>query len=305
MGPGYLRPPFQPCVRFYRTRLTDGLLAQHAHLLHSIRWRGPCRAVAPIRSLGSTRATPHEATLGEHEERTEGFSCFSIGLLGLAAMPSRLPPAVRVTKAELLPSDGVMTAVVTGTMSPSDSLPARTRFAFGLSGPLRRTSAAGEGLSCSVSGWRCVPPSLPRGRPASLRLGFRCSRSPSPRRERLGHPPFRAFISRGCKVHASALRPTALLPCQQPDGCRRAFDTPLSKGILGPRPGSATRRAGAYRGGTPTRKSDTAWNPPGEPCSNRAGSVRTHHGSDSKSVAAPTAPPSRYTPGRPGRRGRT
>src|SRR5262245_2751937 len=56
-----------------------------------------------------------------------------MGLLGLAAMPSRLPPRTRVTKVEPLPSGGVLPAAVDGTTSPSASLPARFRIARVLS----------------------------------------------------------------------------------------------------------------------------------------------------------------------------
>jgi len=69
--------------------------------------------------------------------------------------------------------------------------------------------------------------------------------------------PFRAFMSRGCKVHLS-IGPANLLPSQKPYGPLRAFDIPLRRQALTGRLGSATRRTGAYRGGTFTRKSDTA-----------------------------------------------
>jgi len=64
--------------------------------------------------------------------------------------------------------------------------------------------------------------------------------------------PFRVVLSRGCKVHLS-IGPVNLLPSQQPYGHLRAFDIPLRRIALAPRPESATRRTGAYRDGTFTR----------------------------------------------------
>ena len=55
-------------------------------------------------------------------------------------------------------------------------------------------------------------------------------------------------------------------------GSRKAFDTPLSRRGRPRRPGSATRRSGAYRGGTSTRKSNAARiTPPSRD------SIRTYH----------------------------
>ena len=135
---------------------------------------------------------------------------------------------------------------------------------------LRPTWAAETGLSCSVSGCVDVPSSIPRGCPASLPAS-RCSLLPSPWHERLGLPiPFRVLMSRGCKVHLS-IGPANLLPSRRPYDLRRAFDIPLRRQALAPRPGPATRRSGAYRDGTLTRKSDTARL---AACDE---SVRTHH----------------------------
>ena len=69
--------------------------------------------------------------------------------------------------------------------------------------------------------------------------------------------PFRAHLSRGCKVHFD-VGPTHLLPSRKPYGLLRAFDIPLRRKALAPRLGPATRCSGAYRDGTFTRKSDTA-----------------------------------------------
>ena len=117
---------------------------------------------------------------------------------------------------------------------------------------LRPTWAARTGFSCSVSGCVDVPSSIPRGCPASLPVSG-CSLLPSSWHERLGLPiPFRVLMSRGCKVHLS-IGPDHLLPSRKPLGFLRAFDIPLGRAALTPRPGSATRRSGAYRDGTLTR----------------------------------------------------
>jgi len=80
----------------------------------------------------------------------------------------------------------------------------------------------------------------------------RCSLLPSPCHERLGHPTLSGFYLTGLQgsLHAG---PAVLLPSRKLYGSPRAFDIPLRRRGLSPRPGSATRRAGAYRGGTPTR----------------------------------------------------
>ena len=70
--------------------------------------------------------------LGHREEIVLEFSHFLKGCLGLATMPSRLPPYTAMTKAGSLPSTGVLITGVNGTMNPSDSRPARSPFAVGL-----------------------------------------------------------------------------------------------------------------------------------------------------------------------------
>ena len=173
-----------------------------------------------------------------------------------------------------------MAAAVVGTTSPSESLPARCRFASGLSTAL-----------CPDEGGR-VGPLLFRVR-LSLRASLNtpeasCARmqshAPVPtgtvcclRREMSGSAtsPFGLSISRGCKVHAFALKPGPLLPSQQPYSRLRALDAPLRWEALAPvHPGPATRLSGDYRGGTFTRKSDTTGNPA---LNERSDSVRTHH----------------------------
>ena len=78
------------------------------------------------------------------------------------------------------------------------------------------------------------------------------------RRDMIGSasPPFRPLISRGCKVHAFALGLRRCSP-PSPEG-PRVLDAPLRRADFAARPEPATRRTGAYRGGTYTRKFDTA-----------------------------------------------
>jgi hypothetical protein len=144
-------------------------------------------------------------------------------------------------------------ATFIATTSPSDSLSARRDFAFRLYPPpppdvgrrggspqfRTRLSLRARFLTPGVS---CAPPGLPKR-----------SLLPSPRNDGLGHSPFRVPISRGCKVHASALGPQVRSPRPEPLDSGRAFDAPLRRRRLRRRPEPATRRSGAYRGGTCTR----------------------------------------------------
>ena len=65
--------------------------------------------------------------------------------------------------------------------------------------------------------------------------------------------------------------PADLLPSVKPYDSTRAFDAPLRRQGLPRRPGPATRRFGAYRDGTSTRKLDTAR------IAARGDSIRTYH----------------------------
>jgi len=147
------------------------------------------------------------------------------------------------------------------TVGPSDSLSTRRDFGFPLYPPPspnvgRRVGSPQFRIRLSLRarfstpGVSCAPPGLPKR-----------SLLPSPRHDWLGHSPFRAPISRGCKVHASALGPQVRSPREEPLGSSRAFDAPLRCRPLGRHPEPATRRSGAYRGGTSTRKSDAAPRP--------------------------------------------
>jgi hypothetical protein len=139
------------------------------------------------------------------------------------------------------------------TVGPSDSLSTRRDFTFRLypppspdvgrrgGSPQFRTRLSLRALF-STPGVSCAPPGLPKR-----------SLLPSPRHDWLGHSTFRLLISRGCKVHASALGPQGRSPRARPPGLRRALDAPLRCRPLRRHPEPATRRSGAYRGGTCTR----------------------------------------------------
>jgi hypothetical protein len=181
----------------------------------------------------------------------------STGLMGLAAMPSHLPPATRTTKAGPLPSTGVVATGIDGTTNPSDSLPARPPFAFGLweppspdigrwVGPLLFRVELSSHALLSTPGKSCAAPCS----------GAVCCL----RRDMIGSafPPFGSLLSRGCKVHPFGLGLRLCSPGSRHTPRTRALDAPLGTGDLSPGLEPATRRFGAYRDGTFTRKFDTA-----------------------------------------------
>jgi len=137
-------------------------------------------------------------------------------------MPSRLPPHTSVTKAGPLPIPRVLPAgKVLWTPRTPSRLPVLSPSAYRPG--LCRTSAAGEGLSCSVSGCRRMLSSIPRGCPASIR----CSDAVCClRRDMIGSatPPF-GYISHeaarfaSCWAYGFASRPGAV---QLPSGFRRS-----------------------------------------------------------------------------------
>jgi hypothetical protein len=157
-------------------------------------------------------------------------------------------------------------------MSPSDSLSTRRDFTFRLYPPPspdvgRRGGSPQFRIRLSLRALSLTP-GVSCASPDSTR-----SLLPSPWHDRLGRSPFRVPISRGCKVHAFALGPQVRFPRVEPLGSNRAFDAPLRWRPLERHPEPATRRPGAYRGGTSTRKSDPA---PGPSCPGPV-PFRTHH----------------------------
>ena len=108
-------------------------------------------------------------------------------------------------------------ATFIATMGPSDSLSTRQDFALRLYPPPspnvgRRGGSPQFRIRLSLRALF-----LPRECPAPLRLPKR-SLLPSPRNDGLGHSTFRLPISRGCKVHASALGPQVRSPRVKPYG---------------------------------------------------------------------------------------
>jgi len=171
-------------------------------------------------------------------------------------------------------------AAFLATMGPSDSLSTRRDFTFRLYPPPspdvgRRGGSPQFRIRLSLRALSLTP-GASCASPDSVR-----SLLPSPWHDRLGRSPFRALISRGCKVHAFALGPQVCFPRAEPLGSTRAFDAPLRCRPLERHPEPATRRSGAYRGGTSTRKSDPA---PGPGCPDPV-PFRTHHARDPRTRA--------------------
>jgi len=163
-----------------------------------------CRtSLRQIRSNNAWKRRPG-SRLAARKSACWSSRTLSTGLLGLAAMPSHLPPATRATKAGPLPSTGVVAAGIVGTTNPSDSLPARATFALGLCssplpdvgrwvGPLLFRAGLSSHALLSTPGKSCAAP----GSHAVCCL----------RRDMIGSafPPFGSLVSRGCKVHPFGL----------------------------------------------------------------------------------------------------
>jgi hypothetical protein len=129
---------------------------------------------------------------------------FPMGLMGLAAMPSHLPPATHATKAEPLPSPGVVAAGIVSTTDSSDSLLARLPFALGLWAPLSPDDGRQVGpllFRIELSSHALL--NTPGKSCAAPRSGAVCCL----RRDMIGSafPPFGSLLSRGCKVHPFGL----------------------------------------------------------------------------------------------------
>ena len=174
-------------------------------------------------------------------------------------MPSHLPPRASVTKAGPLPSTGItrLQRYYEPLGLPPNSAPFRTRLIGAVFAGRRRSGRASPVPCRAVAA--CSPPYPGDVLHPSGSAG--CSLLPSPRHDRLGHPSLSG-------AHVSGLQgllqagPAALLPSFGLDRDRtlpnRAFDAPLGRRDLARRLEPATRLSGDYRGGTSTRKSDTA-----------------------------------------------
>ena len=157
------------------------------------------------------------AVLGWREEHVLEFSCFCDGVVGPEGHALTLTSTSCATKAGSLPSNGVMAAIVSGTTNPSDSLPARRDFGITLYAPGLPDEGCRVG-SLLFRAWLSPRASLCTPEVSCTRMQSHDPASTGAvcclRRDMSGSAtsPFRASISRGCKVHAFALRPTALLP---------------------------------------------------------------------------------------------
>ncbi len=90
----FLRAPFKPCVRFSRTRLTDGLLMPHSRFPDSELSPRLRQDVTPVDSVVQRMEASLRAALGSDEESALELSYFIdrvVGPLGhaLALTPSR------------------------------------------------------------------------------------------------------------------------------------------------------------------------------------------------------------------------
>ena len=142
-------------------------------------------------------------------------------------MPLRLPPYTGTTKAGSLPSSGLVDRrhrYYEPLGLPPSTIPFRHRLigtAFARRGPPGRVSPVPYQavLTC--------PPPYPVGvlHPSGLTDAVCCLRRGMS--DSATHP-FRAPMSRGCKVHLS-IGPANLLPSQKPYGLLRAFDIPLGR----------------------------------------------------------------------------
>lgn len=184
-------------------------------------------------------------------------------------MPSHLPPVPSVIEAGPLPSSRVHG--LHRYYEPLGLPPGTTPFHLRLIGAaFARRGPPGRASPVPRRTFSTCPPPYPGGvhRPLRYSDDVCCLR-----RDMIGSatPPFGAYLTR---LQGSLdAGPADLLPSDGlPTETAKAFDTPLSRRDLAPRPGSAARRTGAYRGGTRTRWLDEASMP-----AQTAGSFRTHH----------------------------
>ena len=163
-----------------------------------------CRtSLLQIRSNSAWKRRPG-SRLAARKSACWSSRTLSMGLLGLAAMPSHLPPDTRATKAGSLPSAGVVATGIDGTTNPSDSLPARLPFALGLWAPPSPDVGRWVGpllFRVGLSSHALL--NTPRKSCAAPASGAVCCL----RREMIGSafPPFGSLLSRGCKVHPFGL----------------------------------------------------------------------------------------------------
>ncbi len=270
--PHHLRPPFKPYVRISRIRLTDGLLMRRACLLDNEPLPRLQQDVTPPEPVGQRVEASLPVALGQHEEPALEFSYFVFGVVGSGDHALALTPLRRRDQSRAPSLDQVFTRrhQYYGPLGLPPGLTPFHRRLIGIASTGRRPP--GRASPVPHRAVSACPPPYPEG--VLHRSGSRCSLLPSLRREQLGQPLLSGSRFTGLQgsLHAG---PADLLPTPELYSSRWALDTPLRRRDLSRRPGSATRRSGAYRDGTLTRKSDAAGTDPHVP---GAGSVRTHHG---------------------------
>ena len=263
-GCGQYRPVRRRCCTSWRNSSTPS-----CSIIDSV---SPSTPAAPLFALtrfhASARTSPRQirsysawkrrlpASLGSHVKPALELSDFVrrvVGPLGhaLALTPSRRRDQSRALSLQRLsPPSSLLRAPRTPSRHDAISPSAYTR-------RLRPTWAAEEGLPSSASGCPYVPSSLPRERPAPLRppRAVCCLR-----RDMIGSatPPFGFLSHEAAKFTLSHWARRFAPLARGHTASRRAFDAPLRRADLSSRPEPATRRSGAYRGGTCTRKSDAA-----------------------------------------------
>ena len=217
--------------------------------------------------------------LGDDEEPVRRVSCFYKGVVGPASSHAltraRSPGRDQSRGPSLRRGFGPRHRRYYDPLGlPSGAIPFRHR--------LIRIAFALEGQPVRVSPVPCravstCPPPYP-GSVLRRSITSRRSLLPSPRHDRLGRSTLSGFSLTGLQgftlthwARGLALPPGAIRPRS------RTLDTPLGLGDLSPHLGSATRRDGAYRDGTFTRKFGTARPPRSEKGPRLRAGFRTRH----------------------------
>lgn len=284
---GFLHPPFKPCVRFSRTRLTGGREPGRAwddagvgRTLDDgrVETRVECRVCASASS---------RLPLGTRIESVSEFSCFCRRVVGPRGHALALTSSIGRDQSRapsLRRSCGLRHRRYYEPLGlPPATPPFRHRLigdAFARRGPAGRASPVpcrafaacrspypGSVLSPSGPGVRRF---AARGYSDGSRP-WRDSLLPSPRHDRLGHLSLSGFHVTRLQEFIFVFGPHLCSPDIPKDA--RAFDAPLKLRNLFRLPEPATWRTGAYHGGTRTRWFGTAcWTPVQE------SSFRTRHG---------------------------
>ena len=123
----FQHPPFKPCVRFSRTRLTDGLPGVACAASNWTNGR-VCQRTS-LRSAYCARPLAARCCLARAHRLPAALRAFSTEVLDLAVMPSRLRLFATTTEAGPLPSGGLSpTSSVLWTPRTPFRLPAISAF---------------------------------------------------------------------------------------------------------------------------------------------------------------------------------